>query len=95
MSELGVREYRRGKTHGTGVGIALQPTITTAVEAAVHSSGRGKVTVSATLKTTKKKRACAPTKVRERMQPGTGGEGVGEKGENANPYTARFPVIWD
>jgi hypothetical protein len=29
------------------------------------------------------------------MQPDTSGEGVEEKGENANPYTARFPVIWD
>jgi hypothetical protein len=58
MCKLGVREYCRGKTHGTGVGIALQPTITTAVEAAVHSGGRGKVTVSATLKNNKKKRAC-------------------------------------
>jgi hypothetical protein len=48
MCELGVRRSCRGNTHGTIVGIALQPTITTSVEAA--SSSRGKVTVSATLK---------------------------------------------
>ena len=80
MSELGVREYCRGKTHGTSVGIALQPTITTTVEAAVHSSSRGKVTVSATLKNNQKEaRVRAHKTVRERMQPGTGGEGVGKK----------------
>jgi hypothetical protein len=62
------------------VGIALQPAITTAVEAAVHSSGRGKVTVSATLKNNRKEaRVRARKKVREIMQPGTGGEGVGRK----------------
>jgi hypothetical protein len=54
MCELGVCEYCRGKTHGTSVGIAFEPAITTAVEAAVRSSGRGKVTVSATLKNNKK-----------------------------------------
>ena len=53
----GVHENCRGKTHGTVMGIALQPAITTAVEAAVHSGGRGKVTVSATLKKNPKKRS--------------------------------------
>jgi hypothetical protein len=73
---LGVREYCRGKTHGTVVEIALQPAITTPVEAAVHSSGRGKVTVSATLENNQKEtRVRARKTVRERMQPGTGGEG--------------------
>jgi hypothetical protein len=75
-------------THRSGVRIALQPTITTTVEAAVHS-GRGKVTISAALKNNQKEaRMCALAKVREGMQPGTGGDGVGKKGENANPYTA-------
>lgn len=50
-------------THGTVVGIALQSTIATAAEAAVHSSVRGKVTLSATLKNNQKEaRAYAPIK---------------------------------
>jgi hypothetical protein len=57
MYELGVRGYCRGNTYGTIVGITLQSTITTAVEAAVYSSGRGKVTVSATLENNQKE-AC-------------------------------------
>jgi hypothetical protein len=69
MCDLGVREYYRGKTHGTVVGIALQPAITTAVEAAIHSGGRGKVTVSATLKNNQKEaRVRARKKVRERLR---------------------------
>ena len=47
-------EYCGVKTHGTSAGIALQPTITTTVEATVHSRRRGKVTVSAALKNNQK-----------------------------------------
>jgi hypothetical protein len=54
MCELGGSEYCRGKTHGTGVGIALQPAIATTVETAVHSRGRGKVTTLPALKTNQK-----------------------------------------
>jgi len=61
MCELGLREYCREKAHGTGARIALEPAVTGAVEAAVHSGGRGKVTVSATLKTNQNE-ARAPAK---------------------------------
>jgi hypothetical protein len=96
MCELGasVCEYCRGKTHSTGVGIAFEPAITTAVEAAVRSSGRGKVTVSATLKNNQKE-ARVRTRKSQGENAGTSGGGVRKKGENANPYTARFPVIWN
>jgi hypothetical protein len=96
MCKLGVREYCRGKTHGTGAGIALQPAITTAIEAAVHSSGCGKVTVSATLKNNQKEaRVGARKKSGRECGQAPAVKELGRKEKKANPYAARFPVIWD
>jgi len=54
-------------TYGAGMGIALQPTSTTAVDAAVHSRARGKVTILAALKTNQKE-----ARVSARKKPGWG-----------------------
>jgi hypothetical protein len=94
MCELGVSEYRRGKTHGTGMGIALQPAIATTVETAIHSRGCAKVTAGPKNQP-EKERAHTPAKSQLRMQPSTSGEGVGEKRRKYEPYMARFLVIWD
>ena len=52
--ELEACECCRERTHGAGVGIALEPARTATVEAAVCSSVRGEVTPSAALKTNEK-----------------------------------------
>lgn len=73
MCELSVCKHCRERTHGAGVGIALEPTVTATVEATSRSCIRGKVTVPAALKTNENEaraRARGCTKVRD-----TGGQG--------------------
>ena len=54
MSWRHVNVVGKERTHGAGVGIALEPARTATVEAAVCSSVRGEVTISAALKTNEK-----------------------------------------
>lgn len=84
MFKLGACRCYRVRTHGAGVGIAQEPTVTAAVKAAVWSRVRGEVTSPATLKINEKVARTCP-QVNERMQPGTGGREVVEKKRRCEP----------